>query len=136
MLIHKTKQILRIPEKLIYQQIKSPRDVSACPLFQNGKCEYGTELDLTFDVIGVWDIIFYNVCYYNLLNFNKLIPFSPRLPNINTLVDVEKRNYNITEALDTICNKWIYKADRDYLFYWDEEAFDSYLFDCKVLNRL
>ena len=78
-------------------------------MFQNGKCEYGTELDLTFDLIGVWDIIFYNVCYYNTTNFNKLIPFAPRLPNINTLVDVEKRNYNITQALDTICNKWIYK---------------------------
>ena len=135
LLIHKTKQILRIPEKLIYQHVKSPRDVSACPLFLNGKCEYGTELDLTFDLIGVWDIIFYNVCYYNTTNYNtRLIPFAPRLPNINTLIDIEKRNFNITQALDTICNKWVYKADRDCLHYWDKEAFDSFLFDCKYFK--
>lgn len=135
LLIKKTKQILRIPEKLIYQRVKSPRDVSACPLFLNGKCEYGTELDLTFDLIGVWDIIFYNVCYYNISNYNKRpIPFAPRLPNVNTLVDIEKRNYNITQALDTICNKWIYKGSRDHLLYWEEEAFDSYLFDCKAFK--
>ena len=140
LLLKKTKQILRIPEKLIYQHVKSPRDVSACPLFLNEKCEYGTELHLTFDVIGVWDIIFYNVCYHNVRHFNttKSIPFSPRMPNINTIVDIENRNYNVTQALDTICNKWIYKGNRNFLYYWDEEEFNSYLFECKEfkLKRL
>lgn len=133
LLVHKTKQIIRIPEKIIYQHVKSPRDISSCPIF-SGTCKYGTELELQFDVLGVWDLLFYNICYLNMNNAAnaKMIPFSPSLPNINTIVDIDTKNYNVTQALDIICNKWIFRrSSREILYYWDEKRFDAYLFGCE-----
>ena len=134
LLVYNTNQIIRIPEKLIFKHMKSPREVTSCPIFSENY-KINTEVDFSFDIMGIWDLLFFNIYYTNICVYKDSISCSPVLPNINGIVDIEKRDYNVTKALDIICDKWLYHSDVSYLVYWSEKAFDDYLFEYKRMKK-
>ncbi len=132
---YNTKQIVRIPEKFVFKHVKSPRDVTSCPIY-NTQYNVGSEINFRLDILAIWDLLYYSIYYLNLYVYRVPIPCSPVLPNINTIVDIETSNYNVTMALDIICNKWIYSSKLGYLSYWSEKLFDEYLFECRNFKTL